>query len=614
MRRLFRRHRKKPAEDLTLQASSLSTPQASTLSKTPHRSTSFNTPQASAPGTHVCTSLCDGLSSGTPNEFKVANIKITNARLISGERRDMGTELDERRAIEGNTDLSRIPLALPTTYQYPQLPKGHARFLRPGTLGSHPLAWLESHSLANPPSYVAISYCWDANSPRRGTFLDMKSFGISETVLEVLNQVASQYVRRTHELLWINQDDPDEKLDQICRMGEIYSKAETVFIWLGPTADNSDAALENMPRMLNEAVAMNEATMTRTELPDDTTVIINAGHGWNYGHLFSRQWFCRLWTIQEALLARRLVIMCGYREVNFELLDALVYQLVTYGSLDLIQLRDIFDEDLRLEMHTFQSLVMESRARHVTEADDRVFTLMGVAPRRIREHMAALYAQFAKCMLESDPEWYFLSLAPSKDRPVELPSWVLNLNSQQPYTSAPAKPSSGFSAGISPETQHLISRSITTEELTARGFCLDTVAKIIPQTAFTEEKQNMKHSDMYGIATSEWEMKCIQLCQNVYDLGPGQFPALQANILVAQSTTKPAMDGRTLKGYHFFSTICRVTSKIFRQANQGQLPVPEHYRRFPDGASRYISKAVNTFWDGLSVEDYGLLLQFVGTR
>lgn len=133
-------------------------------------------------------------------------------------------------------------------------------------------------------------------------FLDMQSFSISETVLEVLNQVAaSQHVRGEKKLLWldqicINQEDPDEKLDQIFRMGQIYSKAESVFIWLGPTANNSDAALDGLPRMLEDLMAINKAMVIRAELPDDFAYGLNMNDGKNYGYLFSRQWFRRLYA------------------------------------------------------------------------------------------------------------------------------------------------------------------------------------------------------------------------------------------------------------------------------------------------------------------------------
>ncbi|KAK3293024.1 heterokaryon incompatibility protein-domain-containing protein [Chaetomium fimeti] len=661
MRRFFRRHLKGSGDN-------------NVLSQAPTPASPISAQTASTPGSHVCTPLCEGIASlppqyhesilsqlsqslgVAPDKLTVENISMTNARVVPSETRDVVSELHERRDIEGNTEMARMPLALPTSYQYPPLPKGHARFLRLGGLGSHPLAYLESHPLSKPPRYIAISYCWDPTSARRGMFLDMKSFSISETVLEVLNQVqASQHATGSHDLLWIdqiciNQDDQNEKLDQMYRMGEIYSKASKVFIWLGPTANQSDAALKNMERMLGEVVTLNQATATRADLPEDTAATINEDHGQYYGHLFMRPWFRRLWTVQEALLARKLVVMCGYQEVDFELLVELASQVLTYGSLDLIRFEGASEEDMNnaiigivnlnalrlgdasieqmlegLDIRRFRGLVAESRSRQVTMAPDRVHAIMGVAPHQVREYMASLqtvqpnqtmwqlYAQFAKCMLENDPEWYFLSSAPSRDKPIDLPSWAPNFNSKPPFASE-FTPSCGFSAGISPHTSHLTNRTITATELTAQGFRLDTVSEIIPQTAFREDNQNMKHHDVYGDAAREWEQGCMRLCQKVHALGPDQFPRFHVDILLAQSAVEPAMEGgRALDAYHIFWMGCRLRDEAIRQIREEGFPLPDHVRGWPDAVERFADSAVRAWRKKLPLEEYGMLLQFTGT-
>ena len=94
------------------------------------------TPQANAPGAHVCTALCEGIASlppqyhesviapltqslgQAPDSLRIENVSMTNGRIVPGQTRDVMPELDERRTIEGNTELARIPLALSTTYQY----------------------------------------------------------------------------------------------------------------------------------------------------------------------------------------------------------------------------------------------------------------------------------------------------------------------------------------------------------------------------------------------------------------------------------------------------------------------------------------------------------------
>ncbi|AEO59720.1 hypothetical protein MYCTH_2119855 [Thermothelomyces thermophilus ATCC 42464] len=676
MRRFFRRHRKTSAKNDDLQQK-----------QRPTMSLSIKQ-LATTPGSHMCTSTCQGISGlppeyhefviaqltqrlgATPEKLMIEGFAMSNVQTVPGQGSDVVSEpeLLHKRAIEGNTEFARMPLPLSETYRYPPLATGHARFLRLGRLGSHPLACLESHSLESPPPYIAISYCRGSTSAQRGLVLDMQGFSVSETVLEVLNQVqAWQHATRSNELLWIdqiciNQSDYNEKLDQMYRMGDIYYKAEKVFIWLGPAANQSDLAISNMKKMLGEVMALNQATATRADAPNGITAArINEIHGQLYGHLFLRPWFRCLWTVQETLLARRLVVMCGNQEVDLVLLAELATQILTYGSLDIIQFPGACEEDLtnalvafvnlytlrdtdvptgqmlHLSMSGFRDLVSEARSRQCTMAPDRVHALMGVAPPRIREYMAGvcqngganhrdiwhLYTHFTKCMLDNDSKWRFLSSAPSRDRPTELPSWVPNLDSQPPFAS---KLSGDFSAGISSATRHLVDRTVSAEELVARGFRLDVVAEIVPQTAFTEAAQNTRHNEVYGDAAREWEQACLRLCQRVYGLGPEQLPRLHIDILLAQSSSsaaRPALgsngggggDGdkggdAALEAYHLFWAGCRLRNEALRQIREGGFPVPEHLSHLPDAAERFADRAVRAWRNALSADEYALLLGF----
>jgi len=278
-----------------------------------------------------------------------------------------------------------------------------------------------------------------------------------------------------------------------------------------------------------------------------------------------------------------------------------------------------------LGIGSFRGLVTVSHSRQVTMAPDRIHALMGIAPRQVRAYMASiqssqpnqsvweLYTQFAKCMLENDPEWYFLSSAPSNDRPRELPTWVPNFNSRQPFASTFTEAFCGFSAGISPETRHLIKRTITIQELIAQGFRLDTVSEIIPQTAFREDNHNTRHHNVYGDAAREWELECTRLCQKVYNLDPEQFPRFHLNVLLAQSAAKPAMDGRALDGYRMFWEACRLRGETLRLINHEGIPIPERFRHLPDAIDRFADHAVKCWRNGLPVEKYALLLEFAGT-
>ena len=152
---------------------------------------------------HQCNSLCEGfqnlpvkLHAQVLDQFrgeKVEKLKTTeievdlkSIRLVEGSSTD--DQCDLPRLVEGVTRPAEIPLGLETTFADTPLPKGHARFLRVIGSGSHPLGFLEDHSLENAPPYVALSYCWGTDKTRRSMFLNGASFSVSAQVLEALNQ------------------------------------------------------------------------------------------------------------------------------------------------------------------------------------------------------------------------------------------------------------------------------------------------------------------------------------------------------------------------------------------------------------------------------------------
>jgi hypothetical protein len=51
------------------------------------------------------------------------------------------------------------------------------------------------------------------------------------------------------DAICINQDDPNERVDQVLRMKDIYRFAQHVLVWLGPADWTSDLALDSLRRV-----------------------------------------------------------------------------------------------------------------------------------------------------------------------------------------------------------------------------------------------------------------------------------------------------------------------------------------------------------------------------
>lgn len=106
-------------------------------------------------------------------------------------------------------------------------------------------------SLDNPCHYQALSYAWGKRPPTFAIHTDDEAIRVSESIIDVgptlhaaLFRIREHWDKRDllcelqRPKLWvdalcINQNDEAEKSAQVAMMGEIFSKAQSVLIWLG---------------------------------------------------------------------------------------------------------------------------------------------------------------------------------------------------------------------------------------------------------------------------------------------------------------------------------------------------------------------------------------------
>ncbi|OAG05428.1 uncharacterized protein CC84DRAFT_1050147, partial [Paraphaeosphaeria sporulosa] len=89
-------------------------------------------------------------------------------------------------------------------------------------------------SLSACPSYEALSYRWGSNRQLETVQLDGHDFDVTPNLAAALRK----FRKRKNRLLWIdqlcvNQTDMDERNEQVPVMGQIYSQARKVLVWLG---------------------------------------------------------------------------------------------------------------------------------------------------------------------------------------------------------------------------------------------------------------------------------------------------------------------------------------------------------------------------------------------
>ncbi|PVH72680.1 HET-domain-containing protein [Cadophora sp. DSE1049] len=212
----------------------------------------------------------------------------------------------------------------PKIYIYKHIPSnGFIRLLtlEAGFKDSPLRGSLKQVSIDKLPRYEALSYCWGSPDKPRSIELDDGTINVTESLHSALVRLRRLTKSR---LIWadalcINQDDNLEKNHQILLMRQIYSSAFRTLAYLGDEADGSDAAIR-----LHEQIG----GISFSALPEKfVTMEWLQAHGlpeyqdpaWLAWSIFWRRpWFRRAWVLQEFVLGKDIVIICGRKKISWK--------------------------------------------------------------------------------------------------------------------------------------------------------------------------------------------------------------------------------------------------------------------------------------------------------
>lgn len=265
-----------------------------------------------------------------------------------------------------------IPLyqLLPLSPSKPQIRLLH---VQPSSNHDDPIKCsLSVHDLDKHPEFTALSYEW-GRPPRKAD--DKPTIRINFLwTLEIQANLdeALRHLRQPDEplVIWvdavcINQNDNAEKGQQVGLMAEIYGSASQTYVWLGPSANGSELAMDTLRNvgegMLNES----SGTSPRQQF-EDLTKDAPAGQ-WNRQSpdkllllapdliqaylpdasfcsvecriLLSRSYWTRMWIQQEVILSPKPIICCGSMQLDWDMFEAglafinLIRHHATYGVL-----------------------------------------------------------------------------------------------------------------------------------------------------------------------------------------------------------------------------------------------------------------------------------------
>ncbi|KAK0622609.1 heterokaryon incompatibility protein-domain-containing protein, partial [Immersiella caudata] len=167
--------------------------------------------------------------------------------------------------------------------------------------------------------YIALSYVWgDADNQ-----VPILVNNVKLLVRQNLNlALAKLRQERPEAWIWvdaicIDQAHDDEKSWEVNRMRDVFQKAETVFHWLGPAADDSDFLLDWVADLGREA---SEADVLGFHPPNLSSYRMSKA----MEALLQRPFFQRLWIVQELAVSQNGVFLCDSRQLPVDYLESVL--------------------------------------------------------------------------------------------------------------------------------------------------------------------------------------------------------------------------------------------------------------------------------------------------
>lgn len=178
--------------------------------------------------------------------------------------------------------------------------------------------------------YSALSYVWSQEDPgtsqRENRLILHCDDHQHEARLAPNCWSALWHIRKMAEpsAIWvdaicIDQSNDKEKGQQIPLMRNIYTSARVTYFWLGEAGKDTDKAMDFLSTSLLVTGASGVVGVLRA-----TAIILLrvltfqlCPHQAGLEDIFSRPWIERLWTLQECLLPRNGIIICGKKSISF---------------------------------------------------------------------------------------------------------------------------------------------------------------------------------------------------------------------------------------------------------------------------------------------------------
>lgn len=403
--------------------------------------------------------------------------------------------------------------------------------LSPGTDSDPIHISLSETTLYESLPFEALSYVWGDASVKKEIVCDRQCFLVTVNLYHALLRLRQPANSR---LLWvdaicINQNDLEERSQQVQFMRDIFSTASRVVVYLGHGQEDIMSLGLSVAKIIYDSFGKlpngsgrsvlgaifrgerfhnNEKRMTIEEADAIVTQRYPGVSAWRaLGHLYSREWFTRIWCVQEIRSAQYSTVLVGHECTSWRILGVCAAWVCCQEFARPVAMRKLLNSSSagnsagncfvmaywsgKKSDQSVTLLRFLDTFNHFQCSDprDKVYALVGIVPPQdevqslitvgYKKSLAELCMEVSKSCMEGSVGLGVLSYATLEREAQESlgsPSWVANWTKAPPYTYLGDRNSSFNACG-----QHSMDVGFPTPNILAvRGIIFDEIAELAP--------------------------------------------------------------------------------------------------------------------------------------
>jgi Heterokaryon incompatibility protein (HET) len=197
---------------------------------------------------------------------------------------------------------------------------------------------LEVCPISRCPSFIALSYTWGPPAVGWEIVLDGKKFRVRSNLYKALQAIINQKSKAANKLpgddlnidrpetwkyFWIDaicidQENLLERNHQVNMMKQIFRNSKFVLAWLGEASGEEEEEEEEEEEGEEERTMMAFSTRGNRQWGADE----DKKMGQLLNSLFRRDYWERMWIVQEIILAQDLLILCGNQTLKWGIVNS----------------------------------------------------------------------------------------------------------------------------------------------------------------------------------------------------------------------------------------------------------------------------------------------------